>query len=86
MCYNDNIPAGSQNDSRAPWNEKEPTLCPYCDKEEIEYSIYYEVDRLVDECFSKHPDITPEYEKMIDAVEHSIWENTTPCYFHSMDY
>jgi len=33
---NSNLPAGAENDPRAPFNEPEPTFCKYCDLFEIE--------------------------------------------------
>lgn len=85
MNCNSNIPAGSQNDSRAPWNEVEPILCRYCDCEEIQWNIDHKIDHLINECYEKHPDITPEYEEMIDEVAEREWYSASLCYFHSME-
>lgn len=58
MNPNANIPAGSQSDPMAPWNQQERYLCPRCDKEEIDELWAAIEEKTIDDMADIHGDLT----------------------------
>ena len=68
MNPNANIPAGSEHDPRAPYNEPERYLCPRCDKDEINELWAAIEEKTIDE-MSDDGDLTQDQCDQIQMME-----------------
>lgn len=73
-----NIPAGSQTDSSAPYNEGERYLCTRCDKEEIEGLWSAQEEKIISE-MSDDGDLTQAQCDQIQEMEDEFRRQFQPC-------
>ena len=73
-----NIPAGSQTDSSAPYNEPERYLCTRCDKEELE-ELWAAIEEKTISEMSEDGDLTQAQCDIIQEMEDEFRRQFEPC-------
>jgi hypothetical protein len=79
MNHNANLPAGSETDSRAPWNQSERHLCTFCDKDEINELWWKMEDKMSDERADEDGEIPEQYWKEIQDAEDNFRSQFRAC-------